>query len=241
MPQNYLRAALKYVLHNPLFLQYLQTMRLLIVNSNTSSNVTDIIATEARRACEPDTEVETICAPFGVPAIQSRKDIVVAAHGTLEAFRSYNKPVDAGIVACFSDPGLDALREECSFPITGIAEAAFLTACQLGRRFSILAVSSSSIPSIRDLVSHYGLSSRVASIRAVNYGVLEVANDTASARDSLKAEARQAVTTDGAEALVLGGAVTAGMVPDLNQTVPVPVLDGVTCAIRQAELLAKSI
>ena len=47
-------------------------------------------------------------------------------------------PVDAAIIAAFGDPGLAAARELFDFPVVGMAEAAILTAVQLGGRFAIV-------------------------------------------------------------------------------------------------------
>lgn len=49
--------------------------------------------------------------------------------------------------------------------------------------------------------------------------------------------ARDLVERDGAETVVLTGAVMAGVPARLQQEVPVPLIDGIACAVQQAELL----
>ena len=44
----------------------------------------------------------------------------------------------AVIIACFSDPGLDAAREATDLPVVGIQDAAMHLAAQLGYQFSVL-------------------------------------------------------------------------------------------------------
>ena len=50
--------------------------------------------------------------------------------------------------------------------------------------------------------------------------------------------ARRVLVSDQPDVIVLGGAITAGMSRQLAAAVSVPVLDGLSCAIREAECLA---
>ena len=45
---------------------------------------------------------------------------------------------DAVILACFSDPGLDAAKEISTIPVIGIEEATLHIAAMLGAKFSIM-------------------------------------------------------------------------------------------------------
>ena len=63
------------------------------------------------------------------------------------------------------------------------------------------------------------------------------AGDQTEADTLAIAAARSLVAQDGAEVVVLTGAVMAGVPPRLQPQVDVPLLDGVNCAVRQAELL----
>ena len=55
--------------------------------------------------------------------------------------------------------------------------------------------------------------------------------------DALKALAERAVREDGAEAIVLAGAPLAGLARSIKGELPVPVVDGVSSAVRHAESL----
>jgi len=89
----------------------IRAMKILVVNSNTTRAVTDTIAAEARVAASPGTEIVAVTALFGPAAIQGRADAVIAAHATLEVITHHPGPVDAAVIACFSDPGLMAARD----------------------------------------------------------------------------------------------------------------------------------
>jgi Asp/Glu/hydantoin racemase len=56
-------------------------------------------------------------------------------------------------------------------------------------------------------------------------------------RDALKNLAERCVEEDGAEVIVLAGAPLAGLARSLERQLPVPVVDGVSSAVRHAQTL----
>lgn len=211
-------------------------MNLLIVNSNTSSGITDLVRAEAQAATRPDTWVTAITAPYGPPAIETPADVAIAAEATHAAITGATA-VDAAIIACFSDPGLMATRRDVAFPVIGIAEAAMLHASMLGARFSILTVAPTAVDGIRRLAATYGMGDRLAGVHALARGVLESHCYPAGTARELTLLAQEVLATEKPDVLVLGGAITAGMARRLAPALPVPVLDGLRCAVRQAEIL----
>ena len=66
-------------------------------------------------------------------------------------------------LGCFLDPILDELREVMDIPVLGLGEAAMLTACMLGKRFSVVTyVPENNAKRFRELIHKYGLSERAA-------------------------------------------------------------------------------
>lgn len=212
-------------------------MRLLVVNPNTSAEITEAIASAARRAAAPGTELVVVSAPFGPRYIATRGEHLIAAYATLTALAGHVAGCDGAVVAAFTDPGLWAAREALAVPVVGIAEAGMLTACLLGARFSILTTAGRLVPVFRELAETYGLASRLASVRALERSPLDVARDPRVIADGLAALGRAAVEEDGADVLVLGGAPLGGMAAALSDRVGVPALDGVGCAVRHVEAL----
>ncbi|WP_232310734.1 MULTISPECIES: aspartate/glutamate racemase family protein [Thalassospira] len=96
------------------------------------------------------------------------------------------------------------------------------------------------IPPIRALVEKYGKTRQLASVRAHDQGVLGAHSDVDGTIAAFREMSDKAVHEDGAEIIILGGAVTAGMKRELQPTSPVPILDGLDCAIRYAEKLHSS-
>jgi allantoin racemase len=213
-------------------------MRLLVVNSTNSSRITDLLAEEAGAAASPDVRIIPVTAPFGPASVSCRSEMVVAAHGTLSALAEHGDAADAAIIACFSDPGLAAARELLRVPVVGLGEASMLTACMLGGRFSILTLGARMKAPIMELVNQYGLSARLASVRALERSVLP-SGDSEAVDGAFLRLARLAASRDGAEVVILGEAVLPGVARRLAARLSLPLLDPMTCAVQQAELLAR--
>ncbi len=216
-------------------------MKLLVVNPNTSPSVTRVIDDAARAAAAPGTEIETVNASFGARYISSRAENTIAGHATIAALAAHcvaqGADIDAAVIAAFTDPGLAAARELMPFPVVGIAEAAMLTACMLGGRFAIVTIAPRLLAVIRETVEGYGLGRRFAGARAIIRPTFDIASNQTAVADALLEAARAAVREDGAEVVILGGAPVAGLERRLAESLEVPLLDGVGCAVRQAEVL----
>jgi allantoin racemase len=117
-------------------------MHLLLINPNISASVSALIEAEARRSASPGTTLEVLTAPFGVAYIETRFEALIGAYAAAQLAAEHHARADAVIVAAFGDPGLAGLREALPCPVTGLSEAALLSACLLGQRFSIVAISS---------------------------------------------------------------------------------------------------
>lgn len=210
-------------------------MRLLVVNPNTTVAMTDAIAAEARRRARPGTEIEAVTAPWGTPSVESHVEEALAAAATIEAVAARAGAFDGVVVACFGDPGLEAVREISPAPAVGIAEAAMMLALALGHRFSIVAARDRARPLMLDVVRRHGLEARCASVRTTGLPVLELERDPALAEEAIVAAARRAVEEDGAEAICLGCAGMAGLDERVAARVGVPAVDGVAAAVKLLE------
>lgn len=208
--------------------------RILAVNSNTDTTVTDrVVATIA--ATLPDCHVEGVTATFGPRGIGGRADLAISSMATLAAAVERAEGYDAVIVACFSDPGLLALREVLDMPVVGIGEASFLTAVQLGARFSVVTVGARVAPIIDEMVRATGLTSRFAGVEIVDRAALTAPDAVAMMRDGVEAAMRER----GAEVAVLGGAAFAGLAAEVGAEAAIPVVGSVEAAAVQALALIR--
>lgn len=213
-------------------------MRLLLINPNISDSVSDLIRAEAQRSAAPGTQVEVLTAAFGVAYIETRFEAMIGAYAAAQLAAEHAAQYDAVVVAAFGDPGLAALREVMPVPVAGLTEAALATAHLLGHRISIIAISQRIQAWYREVVESYGFGPRLASIRALDRPLSTIGGVQDEHAQALKDLAERAVAEDGAEVIVLAGAPLAGLARSLHEQLPVPVVDGVSSAVRHAETLA---
>ena len=212
-------------------------MRLLLVNPNVTQAITDTMAAEARRSASLGTEITAVTARFGTLYVENRGEAAVAGHALLDALAEHGSDCDAVIVAAFGDPGLAAAKELMDIPVVGVSEAAFLFAYTLGRRYAIICLT----PRLRtwyiECAKEHDLLARMASARALPRPVADITRAHDECREAVIEECRQAIDEDDAEVIILGGGPIAGLARDIADVIPVPVLDGVSCAVRLAEAL----
>ena len=212
-------------------------MRLLVINPNISDSVTDLIRAEALRSAAPGTELTVLTAPFGVAYIETRFEALVGAYAVAQVAAENLDGHDAVIIAAFGDPGLAGLRELLPVPVLGMSESALASACLLGHRFSIVAISQRIKAWYRETVEANGLIGRLASIRALDRPLSSIGGVQEEHRDRLRTLCERVVDEDGAEVIILGGAPLAGLARSLTGELPVPVVDGVSSAVKHAESL----
>jgi allantoin racemase len=211
--------------------------RLLLINPNISDSVSGLIRAEALRSASPGTAITVKTAPFGVAYIETRCEALIGGYAALQLAAEHHRDCDAVIVAAFGDPGLPALREALPVPVTGLTEAALASACLLGQRFSIVAISQRIRAWYREAVEHNGLASRLASIRGLDEPLADIGTVQDDQGERLVHLAERCVAEDGADVIVLAGAPLAGLARSLAGRLPVPCVDGVSSAVRHAESL----
>lgn len=212
-------------------------MKILLLNPNTSQSVTDRIANAAMGVAGAHTELVTATAPRGVPYIATRAEAVIGGAVALEMLAEMHTGVDAAVIAAFGDPGLGGARELFPIPVIGLAEAGMLTACMLGKRFAIVTFSQSLEPWYHECIAWHGLRERCAGVRALG-GSFRSISDVQDEKEALLVElAQKAVDEDGADVVVLAGAPLAGLARRVRDRIPVPVVDCVEAAVKQAETL----
>jgi Asp/Glu/hydantoin racemase len=175
-----------------------------IINPNSLSHVTDGIA----RAVAPiaaASPVPITCHTLadGPPGIETQAHVDGVVAPMLHFARGLETDASAFVVACFSDPGLAALREQSKVPVIGIAEAAVLTAMTMGQRFGIISILSKSIPRHMRYLGAMGVMDRLAADLPLELGVQDLA-DEARTFARLQEVGRTLRDGHGAEVLILG-------------------------------------
>ncbi len=213
------------------------TVRVLVLNPNTTVAVTELLMAAGQQAAAPDTVLVPATASRGVPYIATRAEAQIGGAIALEMLAERHTTVDAAIIAAFGDPGLLGARELFDIPIVGMAEAAMLSACMLGRRFAIVTFAAALGPWYQDCVDMHGLAGRCAGIRMLDGGFRSISNVQAEKEDLLVELACRTIEETAADVIILGGAPLAGLAAKVKHRVPVPLVDQVQAAVKQAEAL----
>ncbi len=214
-----------------------KVMRILLLNPNFSESITKRLMGAAVKAASPGVTIASATASRGVPYISTRAEAQIGGAIALEMLAERHGDFDAAIIAAFGDPGLLGARELFDIPIIGMAEASMLTACMLGRRFAIVTFARALGPWYQDCVDMHGMNGRCAGLCMVDEPFDSVSDVQIEKEDRLVAEANRAVDSLGADVIILAGAPLAGLTEKVRERIPVPVVDPIVAAVKQAEVL----
>jgi allantoin racemase len=203
----------------------------LVINPNTSLEMTAEIRVTATQAFQPPWECEVLSAPGGPESLESWTDYHLASICVLPLVESYQAEVDGIILACFGDPGLYLLKEYCEVPVIGIAEASMSLALLLGAKFGILAGMRRAVGLMDSMVRTYGLEARHAGTESLDMRVLDFAHDRDISLDRLEAAGLN-LRQRGAEVLLLGCAGLTTFVDELQNRIEMPVIDPVNAGCQ---------
>ena len=211
-------------------------MRIKIINPNTSATMTETIGVAAEKVSHPETEIISSNPSEGTPSIEFMTDEAIAIVGLLEEIKSGEKQqIDAYIIACFGDPGLDAARELTKAPVIGIAEASFHFASLIATHFSIVTTLNRTCEIANRLLHSYGYERHCNKVRATNLPVLDLFDDNSSVYQAILKECLKAKKEDNIGAIVLGCGGMSDFTEQLQEDLDIPIIDGVTAAVKLAE------
>ncbi|OCG73534.1 aspartate/glutamate racemase family protein [Microbacterium sediminis] len=218
-------------------------MRITLINPNPSRAMTEKVAVAAREVAAPDVEILAVCpAPGeGPDAIESHYDEVRASAAILDLVSrdlAAGGP-DAYVIACFGDPGVDAVRELVDVPVVGIAEAAMHVASMAGRTFGIVTTLSRTLGRAEDLVLRHGFERACVSACGTGIPVLALEREDPAAIERIAGWCERVVREDGADAVVLGCAGMADLCRELSERVGVPVVDGVAAGVGLVQAMVR--
>ncbi|WP_455816810.1 allantoin racemase [Pseudomonas cerasi] len=209
-----------------------------VINPNTSLAMTETIGAAARAVAAGNTEILAVCPTQGVPSIEGHFDEAIAAIGVLEQIKiGREQGVCGHVIACFGDPGLLAARELAQGPVVGIAEAAMHMATLVATRFSIVTTLPRTLIIARHLLQQYGFEHHCATLHAIDLPVLSLEDGSGLAQEKVRQRCIQSIRQDGCGAIVLGCGGMADLAQSLTRELGVPVIDGVTAAVKMVESL----
>jgi allantoin racemase len=202
-----------------------------------------MILEEFGKVARPDTEISNVFLDSGPASVESAYDEAVAIPDTIAKVRQAEQEgMDAVIINCFGDPGLDACREVVSIPVIGPCEAAMHVAAMLGHKFSVVTVLDRLIPELELHAQKYGVRGKLASARAVDMPVLDLEKGREQFVSLMVDKALEAVEEDGAHVIVLGCTGFAGLDQEVQSGLrekgyDIPVIDPASIALKVAEAI----
>jgi Asp/Glu/hydantoin racemase len=207
--------------------------RILVINPNSSESCTAGIAASLSPFANPDGPVfEVVSLPGGPPAIVTWRDWFSVAEPLCRMVEQ--QPADAYVIACVSDPGVEAIRTATSRPVFGPFRCAVTAALNRAERFGVIAFVEASKARQRRVLQSLGVEGRLAASIALNLP-MERLTDPSAARARL-CETARALVAEGAEAVVLGCAGMAGHRAAVEDAAGVPVIEPCQSAAVQALL-----
>ena len=178
----------------------------------------------------------------GPSAIESAHDAALVVPELIRlAPLAQARGIAAIVIGCYSDPGIEALRELVKIPVIGPGAASLHLAAQLGTRLSVLTPAGRGFGRVAARLRALGIADLLASVRGIGLSVMDLALETPGALDKAAAAAHLAVDQDGADVLVLGCmsmAFLPGICEDLGERVGVPVVNPVVAGLKTAETVA---
>lgn len=207
--------------------------RIRVINPNSNPVVTQALA-EALKPLEfadgPELTCETLAeGPYGIESQADADGVVMPLRRLIESDNSSA----AFVIACYSDPGLQACREGTDRPVFGIAECGVLTVLTRADAFGVIAIGQRSIRRHLRYLRQIGLMDRLAAERPLGISVAEAASG-AGALERMIEVGRVLKDQDGAGAIVMGCAGMARHRKPLEAALGIPVIDPTQAAVTMA-------
>ena len=219
--------------------------RILVINPNCSTACSagiDAAVAAFRFAGGPTLDVATLAE--GPPAIYDWRDW----HGVVGPLCRLveRERADAYVIACASDPGIEAVRAATRRPVFGVFRSAVAAAVARAERFGVIAIVEASKPRHLAALRAMGLEARLAAEVALNV-TMETLLEPLAARTRLIAAARE-VAAVGAGTVILGCTGMAHHRGAVEDAVGVPVIEpcqaaaalAVGCVLAAPEAVAEA-
>lgn len=209
--------------------------RIALINPNTSTQATALMLASARQALPAWACMEGRTVPRGQPLITHPAALEAAAHIVADyGCQVAEEGFDALIISGFGDPGVQALRQRVALPVFGIAEAGITEAARGGRRYAIVTVTPDLHASLLQAAHTHGQQGTLVSIRFTQGPIADVMDTPERLETALINACQEAVTVDGAQAIVIGGGPLAQAAQAIAERLHIPVIDPVSAAVRLA-------
>ena len=193
----------------------------------------------------PNDRLDYVELDEGPVSVESAYDKMLATPDTVKKIiAAEEEGVDAVVLDCMEDPGLDAGREAVSIPVLGPCQTTMNLACMLGQKFSMLSISHNMGLHFENQARIYGAWDKYASTRSVSMPVHDLEAQPDRLRKALSEQARLAVTEDKADTLIIGCTGMKDLASWLHNDLlshglDVPVIDPIPATVKLAKALVE--
>jgi len=208
--------------------------RILVINPNSTEAVTRGIDD----ACAPlripgGPRIDCVTLKEGPPGIESQQHVDGVVAPLVRLVGERESDTSAFVIACYSDPGMHAVREATKKPVLGIMECGLFTAMTLGQRIGVIAILQKSIPRHLRAMGAMGIMDRLAAELPVGLGVVEL-SDEKKTFGRMVDVGRALRDTHGANVVVMGCAGMARYRRPLQDEIDIPVVEPTQAAVTMA-------
>jgi Asp/Glu/hydantoin racemase len=187
-------------------------MRVLVINPNSTSAMTVHVADLLHPLLDLGSNILQYTAINGPPVIATEQTFNAAAKAACyalgEAFGN-DQHIDHVLLACFGDPGLEAMRLTTTTPITGLAHASMQIAERTNEPYAIVTAGTPWEAILNQRFRRWGASTLFRGVQVINGTGQDVFNDPLAALPAVQ-HAIAAARATGAKHIILGGAAFAG-------------------------------
>ena len=182
---------------------------------------------------------------MGPASIESEFDEAMCQPDTiLKIIDAEKEGCDGVVIDCMGDPGLQGARECVTIPVIGPCETAMHYASMLGHKFSVITVLERLRPQFENQSLLYGVSPKLASVKAVDIPVLELENDLDETVKQLAIKSVEAIEQDHSSVIIFGCTGLFGCADALKSKLmekgyDVPVIDPIPLAVQTAYTCVK--
>lgn len=214
-------------------------MKILVISPVVSQELLKDDKEYFQGLADPKTEVEFVGVGKGPTSIETFHDAVYAGPEILRLVRERHDAVDAIMINCFADPGVDAAREITDKVVLGPAETSMSVALHLGARFSVVSVLPNTPYWVGWQARKLGIESRLASAIGIDVPVLDLKKGPEKTAAAIVEAATAAIERDGAEVIVLGCTGMVSVAQAVRERLSIPVIEPAATTFKMAELLVK--
>lgn len=217
-------------------------IKVIIPNSGMDRKTLDSREVMLQQYVSPACSISVDCIARGPVSIESNSDEAAAAGMLLsQGIKAQRDGFQAVVVYCFSDLGVQALRENLDIPVIGPGAVTVCAADMLSVRFTVITTAGKNVPrTTRRLMAHPVCREKMAAVRAMNIPVEDLREDPGATKRYLKAVCRQAMDLDRADTVLLGCLGFAGYGAEIQEELGLTVLDPACLSVSYAEACVRN-